>query len=276
MEKPNNSPEKTSGMAVGPESCSSNRAKGNFIDAPADDDILLGRGRPFQTHPGNEWMLELAKQHKDLYQKLPKEKKRPIIEELLQTIREQNRRFLRRVEGEKYWEEVSDDIASEKMSHALRAKKEKRTSRARTAISREVQQANSSLDANIAILSQFRAHQLLPGGSTHIGMPIHHPAAAQIPSITSLQPDLSLLWGADTAGLIPRRNQLYLDSLRAPSSNNAGYAIGNHGASLEQLAHSQGIENPRQRRELEEAILRSSMASLQPPFMPGYFPWFNP
>jgi hypothetical protein len=100
----------------------------NQVDAPSSDDILLGRGRPFQSHPGNQRMLRLVNERKEEYQQLPRDKKRPLVEELLMTLCDGGGRFLKRAEdqdGKTFWAEVSHDVAFEKVCHALRTKNRK-------------------------------------------------------------------------------------------------------------------------------------------------------
>ena len=115
---------------VSPE-ISPNGSGQNQVDTPSPNDILLGRGRPFQSHPGNKKMLRLVKERKKEYQQLSRDKKRPLVKEIIRFLSLDGGRFLKRLEdhtGKSCWEEVSHDIAFEKVCHALRTKYRKHAS----------------------------------------------------------------------------------------------------------------------------------------------------
>jgi hypothetical protein len=95
------------------------------VENPLPSDILLGRGRPFQSHHGNQRMLQIVASHKEKYSSEKREKRRAIAEQIIDTLLRSGARFLKRVEGETYWEIVGSDVAYEKVSHVLRSKKRK-------------------------------------------------------------------------------------------------------------------------------------------------------
>jgi len=92
---------------------------------PADVDILLGRGKPFQNHPGNQRMLTLVDKYRDRYQTAERKEKHDIVEEVMGIISGSGGRFLRRVDYENYWIEVTHAIAYRKVGHAFRSKARK-------------------------------------------------------------------------------------------------------------------------------------------------------
>jgi hypothetical protein len=55
---------------------------------PKDHDVLLGRGRPFQTHPGNERMKTIVKPYMSGYQSSHRPQKAKIIEHVIRVIRD--------------------------------------------------------------------------------------------------------------------------------------------------------------------------------------------
>jgi len=92
---------------------------------PADADILLGRGKPFQNHAGNQRMLTLVDKYRERYQQAERKEKHDIVEEVMGIISGSAGRFLRRVDYENYWIEVSHAIAYRKVGHAFRSKARK-------------------------------------------------------------------------------------------------------------------------------------------------------
>jgi hypothetical protein len=102
------------------------------IETPSDTDILLGRGRPVQEFPGNQWMLRIVSEFREKYTSARRDRRRSIAEELLDTLYKKGARFLKRedVGEDSSWVTVGRDAAYEKVTHALRSKnrimKEKR------------------------------------------------------------------------------------------------------------------------------------------------------
>jgi len=97
----------------------------NRVVLPADADILLGRGKPFQNHAGNQRMLGLVDKYRERYQQAERKEKHDIVEEVMGIIGGNGGRFLRRVDYENYWIEVSHAIAYRKVGHAFRSKARK-------------------------------------------------------------------------------------------------------------------------------------------------------
>jgi hypothetical protein len=99
------------------------------ITNPSSRDVLFGRGKPFQSHPGNVYLHKIVNMHKDRYLKSRRYDKLAIAEEIVSEIKEGSNgtpgRFLKRAEGEDHWVEVSSEVAREKVSHALRGKPRK-------------------------------------------------------------------------------------------------------------------------------------------------------
>lgn len=101
------------------------------IIAPQKADILLGRGKHSQTHPGNLRLYLLLEAYFDEYESKSRKLKFVVAEEVLHKIKtEYGSRFLTKgkQDGVTTWEEVHDDVAIKKISHdfrTLRASKAK-------------------------------------------------------------------------------------------------------------------------------------------------------
>jgi hypothetical protein len=136
---------------------------GGKIYVPRKYDVLLGRGRPLQDHPGNLRFHKIINRSRSAYLNSRKEGKAGIAKEVLYEIKTSKKspesninqpptgdgggdgvdspssggepgRFLKKVgdasahEKETYWIEVSQEVAIEKISHALRGRPRSETS----------------------------------------------------------------------------------------------------------------------------------------------------
>jgi len=100
---------------------------------PTQFDVLFGRGKPYQGHAGNIRLHKVVDLYKTRYSKARRHEKTEIAEEIVQFVKNGGAkagRFLKRLEGEESWVEVSDSIARDKVSHALRGKPRKEESSA--------------------------------------------------------------------------------------------------------------------------------------------------
>ena len=92
---------------------------------PVSKDILFGRGKPFQNHPGNRKLIMLVDKYKDQYIKSERDKKRPIVEEIIAILTQDGARFLKRYKDDStspFWVEASKEVAFDKVSHAFRSR----------------------------------------------------------------------------------------------------------------------------------------------------------
>jgi hypothetical protein len=100
-----------------------------MIDAPEPFDVLLGRGKAIQKRPGNKLIRLLIDKNCHRYNQAPRQQKRAIANEIVQSIKSKNGklpgRFLRLCgsaeQGE--WTEVSNAVAIDKVSHIFRARR---------------------------------------------------------------------------------------------------------------------------------------------------------
>jgi hypothetical protein len=101
------------------------------IQQPTQYDVLFGRGKPYQGHKGNIRLHKVVDLYKPRYSQARRHEKTEIAEEIVQFVKvsgEKAGRFLKRAEGDEAWVEVSDSIARDKVSHALRGKPRKEAS----------------------------------------------------------------------------------------------------------------------------------------------------
>lgn len=89
------------------------------IFLPSSKDVLFGRGRPFQEHPGNVRFSLIIDSLQPRYEVARRSEKTVIAEEVVKKMKSRGGRFLRRLDG--CWEEVSDIMAREKVSQAFRS-----------------------------------------------------------------------------------------------------------------------------------------------------------
>ena len=105
-----------------------------MVYAPAPFDVLFGRGKPTQKHPGNKLLRLLIDQNCHRYNKAPRREKRAIANEIVQGIKSNHGklpgRFLRPCESgleREYdpagWKEATDNVAIDKVSHCFRARR---------------------------------------------------------------------------------------------------------------------------------------------------------
>ena len=78
----------------------------NKIDLPGFSDVLVGKGKPFQQHPGNVYLRQLVELHVDAYTTSRRnEDKRTMVQKILQTISDQSGSFLKK-DSDGWWVEV--------------------------------------------------------------------------------------------------------------------------------------------------------------------------
>ncbi len=81
---------------------------------PEENDILLGRGRPYQEFSGNRNLARLISDRKEEYKASGKLGKTELTNTILQDMKRCGGRFLKKSEDGIYWVLVNDEIAREK------------------------------------------------------------------------------------------------------------------------------------------------------------------
>ena len=106
--------------------CASRRSPTHFV--PTRMDVLFGRGRPIQQHPGNIRLQMITEIHKARYQRSDKGGKTMIAAEVTKAIKACGNspgRFLKRkdeMDEESPWIAASEDEINTKVRHGLRSK----------------------------------------------------------------------------------------------------------------------------------------------------------
>ena len=89
------------------------------IPYPKPQDVLVGRGRPFQEHSGNVRYLEVVDSNMLRYQESKdRASKSAIFRDVIRYIHAEGGRFLQCKNGK--WVEAPDSAAREKVSHSFR------------------------------------------------------------------------------------------------------------------------------------------------------------
>jgi hypothetical protein len=102
------------------------------ILTPLSNDVLLGRGRPYQEFPGNLRLAEIIDEYRETYQSESKLQKTAMSNKVVTIIKDSGGRFLKKKGGSDHgkigivvaeeWVEVVDDVARDKVSHGFRTK----------------------------------------------------------------------------------------------------------------------------------------------------------
>jgi len=89
-----------------------------FIVLPSTYDVLLGRGKPIQKHPGNLRYHQVVGSYQGAYEEMHKLAKTDLSKTIVEQFKDAGHRFLKQ---EEYgWVEVDDEAARNKVSHAFR------------------------------------------------------------------------------------------------------------------------------------------------------------
>jgi hypothetical protein len=96
--------------------------KGFFhgIDMPRRDDILLGRGKTVQGHPGNLYMRNLVESHLDISKKAFMGEKNILAPQVVAVMKRCRCRFLKK-NKDGWWMEVPDSEAIVRVLRTFRA-----------------------------------------------------------------------------------------------------------------------------------------------------------
>jgi len=88
------------------------------IVLPGGLDVLLGRGKPLQKHPGNLRYHHFVESYQDEYETASKLEKTNLSKRIVQAMKESGGRFLK--QDDAGWMEIDDDTARYKVSHTFR------------------------------------------------------------------------------------------------------------------------------------------------------------
>jgi hypothetical protein len=85
-----------------------------------DSDVLSGRGRGTNEHPGNKFFRALILSYRDIYESATRSKKPLVSVDIVRDVRNRGGRFLRKDKKDGLFYEINDNAAREKASQALR------------------------------------------------------------------------------------------------------------------------------------------------------------
>jgi hypothetical protein len=104
----------------------------SYADRPAaripsvnPKDVLCGRDKISHAHIGNKHFRKIIESHREEYQQAgTRDKKTQITSRIIASVQAQGGRFLKLADDMDMWEEVNEQYAREKVSHALRSAKD--------------------------------------------------------------------------------------------------------------------------------------------------------
>eukprot|EP00980_Cylindrotheca_fusiformis_P021758 scaffold8587_cov97-Cylindrotheca_fusiformis.AAC.6 len=106
--------------------------KTTTVMVPSSSDILVGKGRPFQEHPGNVMLREWIVRRQDIYETAQRYEKKRLVQSVVDQVQSSGGRFLK--DGGRHWQEVDETVACAKVGHLFRDRKRPREPKAATAI----------------------------------------------------------------------------------------------------------------------------------------------
>ena len=87
------------------------------------NDILLGRGKRHQNHPGNVRFRQIVNRHKEEYNTMKRPDKWSKVQSVHSEIVKNGARFLKSLDNEDSWVVVPKSVAQQKVCHTLRCKR---------------------------------------------------------------------------------------------------------------------------------------------------------
>ena len=87
---------------------------------PNPHDILLGKGKIQQQHPGNLALMDIVSQKYGEYKGASRFEKTCIAMDIVDAVKKRRGRFLKRTESNDDWVEVDDPVARDTVSHRFR------------------------------------------------------------------------------------------------------------------------------------------------------------
>jgi hypothetical protein len=93
------------------------------VPFPRSCDVVLGKGRPFQTFPGNKSLSDiLGARHEEYFSLKGQAEKTAMSTSIVKELKERGTRFLKRTPSGNAWEEITDLAARDKVAHGFRNK----------------------------------------------------------------------------------------------------------------------------------------------------------
>jgi hypothetical protein len=92
------------------------------VNQPGEFDILCGRGRAFQEHPGNIVLRHMVELHMGRFKRAKRNYKSSIASEIVAAFNANGNHFLKQDGETEVWEEIQDEVAKEKVNHCFRSR----------------------------------------------------------------------------------------------------------------------------------------------------------
>lgn len=135
--------------------------RGGVILYPNLNDVLLGRGRPFQQYAGNQRLNRMVDAHREQYQRIiDRFEKTCLSMDIVKLVQESGGRFLQRTQHG--WERVTDFVAREKVSHSFRTKPSSSTSSLASSVMYPMSPTTSAT-SNAKNTAELKGEDLLVG-----------------------------------------------------------------------------------------------------------------
>jgi hypothetical protein len=189
-------------MKLAPDSDSDNEGRGffgglNALVAPLNSDVLFGRGGGGQYHPGTQAYRYLVRENQPQYCICTERQKRNIAKNIVESLRDQGRRFLSRNKIGT-WYDIGNDEAIKKTSQALReGQPYRRLSIVRTDDSTAPDSAPDTSTAHVQpsfttsdTIVSSEANRNMSDDNPHMHLPL--PAPPHFPSTTTSKTGASL------------------------------------------------------------------------------------
>ena len=93
------------------------------VDKVGKMDVIFGRGKGLQKHPGNKRMRSIIDRYKVEYHAAKRAEKKDLVVQVYNEIVEGGVRFLKKLDDENTWIVVDEPVAMEKVSHTLRCRR---------------------------------------------------------------------------------------------------------------------------------------------------------
>jgi hypothetical protein len=202
------------------------------------NDIIFGRGKGFQRHPGNQRMREIIDRYKEQYQSLERARKRNLVEAVYNEIVEGGARFLTKSLDDDTFFVVDVPTALQKVSNTLRCKKSlNREVTTETAQEHFREPSNGHDQKEARAQSALRVDNSTPYAVARAGIPSMESLFIRRDQALPLNPGLPV-----SSGLrLPMSSGLRLGHASVPSGLRLGHASVSSGLGLGQVSVSSGL-----------------------------------
>jgi len=107
-------------MAIDKRDSSSSSSSQNNLGGPKDQDVVLGRGKRVQNHPGNMNFRSFLENYSDEYNKAARNQRRQFCTDLIQILRSEGVRFLKQSSEPGVWMECDSAQVEKKVGQFFR------------------------------------------------------------------------------------------------------------------------------------------------------------